>query len=158
MVISIDRNPLTRRFFEDEFAEQIKARGTDAVASYTVLSSKDQEDPEAILAMVKELGADAVLVTRLLNKEIAPNRGAAASSKPKWQDYYGYDKQSMYPLGVIAEEGYAELETRMYKAADIKLVWSVTHKTALGGAYQHRIESYVETMVKAMSGQGLLGR
>jgi hypothetical protein len=156
MVISMDKNPLTRMFFEDKFVEHIKARGTDAVASYTVLSSRNQEDPKAIMAKVNELGADAVLVTRLLSKEIASNRGAAATVKPQWQDYYGYDKQSLYPLGIIAEEGYAVLETRMYEAANIKMVWSVTSKTPLGGAYQQRIESYIDTMVKAMIGQGLL--
>ena len=38
IIISVDNNPVTRRFFEDEFAGQIRARGTEAVASYTVLA------------------------------------------------------------------------------------------------------------------------
>jgi len=154
MVVSMDRNPLTRMYFEEKFAEKIKANGANAIASYTVLTSKEQNDPEAIMTQIRALGADTVLVTRLLSKEIAQTQKGAAT-KPKWQDYYGYDKQSLYPLGVIAEEGYAVLETRLYDA-NIKLIWSVTSKTALGGAYQQRIESYIDTMIWAMSEQGLL--
>src|SRR5450759_440912 len=70
MVIGVARNPINRRLFEDEFVQQLKARGTEAIASYTVLSDEQQDDHEAIAAKVKELGADAILITRLVSKKI----------------------------------------------------------------------------------------
>lgn len=157
IIISIDKEPLTRQVFEDEFVKQIKAHGKDAVASHTVLSYKHQEDPDAILAQVMELQANAVLITRLLSKD-ASQGSAQPASPSRWKEYYGYGQHSMYPPGVIAEEGYANLETKMYKAANIELVWSVTTETPIGGSYQQRISSYIDSMVKTMVEQGLLSK
>src|SRR4030042_3569090 len=42
MVIGVAKNPLSRRMFEDEFVLQLKARGTDALASSAVLPAKLQ--------------------------------------------------------------------------------------------------------------------
>jgi nitrogen regulatory protein PII-like uncharacterized protein len=158
MIISVDKDPLTRQVFEEEFVKQLKAHGAEGVASYTVLSAKHQEDPDAILAKVEELRANAVLITRLLSKEIAKGSVPVTESSGKWKDYYGYDKRTMYPPGIIAEDGYIVLETRMYKAANIEMVWSVTTKAAIGGSFQQRINSYIDTMVQTMVEQGLLVR
>lgn len=163
MIISVDNNPVTRRFFEDEFAGQIRARGTEAVASYTVLAEDHQEDPAAIAEQVAALGADAVLVTRLMSKNM--ERGKAPKTlynpvpySPKWQDYYGHDNRSIYPPGIIAGEGVVDMETRMYEAVDVRMVWSVSSETEIGGSYQQHIKAYTGSIVKAMAGHGLLGR
>lgn len=163
MIISVDNDPLTRRIFEDTFVDRINAHGAEAVASYTVLSDKHKDDPDAILAKVLELGADAVLITRLLSKDApiggsAPLNAPAAKWQTKWQDYYGFGNQGMYPPGVIAEQGSVILGTRMYKAANIEMVWSVTTQAPIGGSYQHRINSYIDTTVESMIEQGLLVR
>lgn len=163
MVISVDENPLTRNFFENEFVERIKARGTEAVASYTVLSSWLQNDPAAIAAKVAELRVDAVLITRLVSKNMArgfvpKTANNPAPYSPKWEDYYGYGNQSIYPSGIIAEEGVAVIETRMYEAANFKVVWSALSESAVGGSYQQHIQAYIDTMVKTMTEQGLLGK
>jgi len=154
MVVSIDGNQLTRVYFEERFAARIKKAGTEAIASFTVLNSREQNDPEAIMNQIKEQGADALLVTRLLRKEMAQTQ-KGASSRPKLEDYLGYDKQSLYPPGVIAEDGFAVIETRLYDSR-IKLIWTATSRSALGGAFQQRIESYIDTMIQAMSEQDLL--
>lgn len=155
MVISVDRNPLTRRYFEDEFVERIKVHGVQAIASYSAISGGQQIDPDSISDMVDELGVDAVLITKLVSKTIAKGR---VSGGGKWQDYYGYDQQSMYPPGVIAEDGYATIETRMFEAVHIKMVWSVSSRTAIGGAYEHLIDTYIDTILKTMVEQRLLVR
>lgn len=163
MIISVDNNPVTRKFFEDEFAGQIRARGTEAVASYTVLAEDHQEDPAAIAEQVAALGADAVLVTRLMSKNM--ERGKAPKTlynpvpySPKWQDYYGHDNRSIYPPGIIAGGGVADMETRMYEAEEVKMVWSASSETEIGGSYQQHIKAYIESIMKAMAKQGLLGR
>ena len=94
------------------------------------------------------MGADTVLTTKLVNKAIARGRVPKTlynpiPDSPKWQNYYGSDKQSMYPPGVIAEQGVAVIETKMYEAANVEMVWSASSETAIGGSYQHRIQSYI---------------
>jgi len=38
--MGISSKPDVRRFFEDEFVRELKARGTSAIASYTVIPAK----------------------------------------------------------------------------------------------------------------------
>src|SRR3990170_7573915 len=69
MVIGVAEKPVSKRIFEDEFVRQLKARGTDAVASYTVMPDEKQGDHAVIAAKMKEQGADAALISRRASKK-----------------------------------------------------------------------------------------
>jgi len=62
------QRPIYRRIIEDEYVLQLKARGVDAIASYSTLPDSSQDDQKAIAKMVEQLGADTVLVSRLVSK------------------------------------------------------------------------------------------
>lgn len=163
MVIGVARNPINRRLFEDEFVSQLKARGTEAIASYTVLPDRQQDDHEAIAAKVKELGADTILITRLVSKKIVQTYvpGTAYYPPPyygSWPDYYGYGYRYMYTPGYIAEDEYAVIETNLYEARSDKLVWAATSETGISGSDLSVIRGYIAVMVKNMIGLGLLGK
>ena len=163
MVIGVARNPINRRLFEDEFVSQLKARGTDAIASYTVLPDRQQDDHEAIAAKVKELGADTILITRLVSKKIVQTYvpGTAYFPPPyygSWPDYYGYGYRYMYTPGYIAEDEYAVIETNLYEARSDKLVWAASSETGISDSDLSVIQGYIAVMVKNMIGLGLLGK
>ncbi|HTN94552.1 MAG TPA: hypothetical protein VMJ33_08230 [Gallionella sp.] len=163
LVIGVARNPINRRIFEDEFVSQIKAHGTDAIASYTVLPDTQQEDREAIAAKVKQLGADTILITRLVSKRIMQTYvpGTAYIPPPYygyWPDYYGYGYRYLYTPGYIAEDEYAVIETNLYEAKSDKLVWAASSETGIGGSKQVAIQNYIGVMVGNMIGLGLLGK
>ena len=162
MVIGVAKNPLNRRIFEDEFVSQLKARGTDAIASYTVLSDKLQDDNQAIADKVKELGADTILITRLVSRHVVQTYvpGTAYIPPPyygSWPNYYGYGYQYMYTPGYIAEDEYAVIETNLYEAKSNKLIWAATSETGINGSDQNLIQTYIGVMVRTMIGLGLLG-
>src|SRR3990170_1417317 len=69
MVIGVAEKPVSKRIFEDEFVRQLKARGTDAVASYTVMPDEKQGDHAVIAAKMKEQSADAALISRRASKK-----------------------------------------------------------------------------------------
>jgi hypothetical protein len=163
MVVGVARNPINRRLFEDEFVRQLKSRGTDAIASYTVIPDKQQDDQEAIANKVKELGADTVLITRLVSKKIVQVYvpGTAYYPPPyygRWPDYYGYGYRYMYTPGYIAEDQYAIIETNLYDAKSDKLIWAASSETGIGDSNQNLIQSYISVMVNNMIGLGLLGK
>ncbi len=163
MVIGMSKNPLNRRLFEDEFVLQLKARGTEAISSYTVLPDKQRDDQEAIAAKVKELGADTILITRLVSKKTVQTYVPGTVYYPPsnygtWPDYYGYGYRYMYSPGYIAEDEYAVIETNLYETRHDKLVWAASSETVMGDSYQNMIKSYIGIMVKAMAGNGLLGK
>lgn len=163
MVIGVAKNPLNRRLFEDEFAAQLRTRGMDAIASYTVISDKQQEDQAAIAAKVAELGADAVLITRMVSKKTVHVYVPGTAYYPPpfydtWPDYYGYGYRYMYSPGYIAEDEYAIIETNLYETGNDKLIWAASSETGLNGSDQNLIKSYIGIMVETMAGNGLLAR
>ena len=163
MVVGVAKNPLNRRLFEDEFVQQLKSRGTDALASYTVLSDEQQGDPAAIAKKVAELGADTVLITRLVSKKIVQVYVPGSPYYPPpfygtWPDYYGYGYRYMYTPGYIAEDEYAVIETNLYEAKSNKLIWAASSETGISDSDQSLIQGYIGVMVKNMIGLGLLGK
>ena len=163
MVIGLSKKPQVRRLFEDEFAQRIKASGTEAVASYTILSDKQQDDQAAIAAKVKELGFDSILLTRLVNKKNVQVYVPGSTYSPApyygtWPVYYGYGYNSMSTPGYFAEDQYAVIETNLYETVNDKLVWTALSETLMGDSDQNLIISYINVMVKAMNYDKLLGK
>lgn len=163
MVIGVAKNPLNRRLFEDEFVQQIKNRGTEAIASYTVLPDRQQDDRAAIAAKLKELEADTVLVTRLVSKKTVQVYVPGTAYYPPpyygtWPDYYGYGYRYIYSPGYIAENEYAIIETNLYETKNDKLVWAASSETLIGDSSMSLIKSFIGTMVNTMVENGLLGK
>ena len=163
MVVGVAKNPINRRIFEDEFVQQLKSRGTDAIASYTVLPDNQQGDQAAIAKKVAELGADTVLITRLVSKKTVHVYVPGTPYYPppfygSWPDYYGYGYRYMYTPGYIADDEYAVIETNLYEAKSDKLIWAASSETGIIGSDQSIIQGYVGVMVKNMIGLGLLGK
>jgi hypothetical protein len=161
MVIGVAKKPVNKRIFEDEFVRQLKARGTDAVASYTVMPDEKQGDHAVIAAKVKEQGADAVLISRLTSKKtVRTYVPGSVTYRPSyydnWRDYYGYGSQEVYTPGYLAEDEYAVMETNLYDAGNDKLIWSAASETEIRGSDQNQMRSYIGVMVNAMAGQKLL--
>jgi hypothetical protein len=163
MVIGVAKNPINRRLFEDEFVRQLKAHGSEAIASYTVLSDQKQDDQVAIAAKVKEMGADTVLITRMVSQKTVQFYVPGTAYYPPpyygtWPSYYGYGYRYMYSPGYIAEDEYAVIETNLYETTDDKLVWATTSETSLNDSIQNLITTYIGIMVNKMIGSGLLGK
>jgi len=164
MVIAVTKKPLNKRIFEDEFVRQLNARGTKAVASYTVLPDDKQSDHAVIAATVREQGADAVLISRLASKKTINTYVPGSISYPpsypsyysNWRDYYGYGYRVVYTPGYMAEDEYALMETNLYDAGSDKLIWSAASETEIMGSNESQIKSYIGVMVNAMADQKLL--
>ena len=163
MVIGVSKNPINRRLLEDEFVMQLRTRGTEAIASYTVLSDKQQENEDAIAKKVEERGADTILITRLVSKKVVHTYVPGTPYYPpsfygSWPEYYGYGYRYMYTPGYIAEDEYAIMETNLYEAKNNKLIWAASSETGINGSDQKVIQGYVAVIVKNMIGLGLLGK
>lgn len=163
MVVGVAKKSVNRRLFEDEFVRQLKSRGTDAIASYTVLPDVQQGDSAAIAKKVAELGADTVLVTRLVSKKTVQVYVPGTPYLPPpfygtWPDYYGYGYRYMYTPGYISEDEYALIETNLYEATSNRLIWAALSETGINDSNQHIIQDYIGVMVKNMLGLGLLGK
>jgi hypothetical protein len=163
LVIGVAKSPLNRRLFEDEFVRQLKSRGTDAIASYTVLPDAQQGDQAAIAKKVAELGADTVLIIRLVSKKVVQTyvQGTPYYPPPfynNWPNYYAYGYKYMYRPDYIAKDECAVIETNLYDARIDQLIWAASSETGISGSEPNLIKSYIDVMVKNMIGLGLLGK
>jgi len=163
LVIGMAKSPLNRRLFEDEFVRQLKSRGTDAIASYTVLPDEQQGNQAAIAKKVAELGADTVLITRLVSKKVVQVYVPGTPYYPPpfydtWPNYYVYGYRYMYTPGYVTNDEYAVIETNLYDAKTDKLIWAASSETGINDSDKNLIKSYIKVMVNNMIGLGLLGK
>ena len=161
MVIGLSSNAVLRRIFEDEFVRQIKARGPDAIAGYTVLPKMEKNDQEAIAAQVKAHAADTVLITRLVSRKTVQVYvpGTVFVAPPHyglWPSYYNYGYQTTYTPGYMAEEEYAVVETNLYDASNDALIWAAWSEAGITGSDEDLIRVYISKMVQKMAEQNLL--
>ncbi|MES1982158.1 MAG: hypothetical protein V4443_06750 [Pseudomonadota bacterium] len=162
MVVAVAKNPINRRVFEDEFVRQLRTRGTDAFASYTVVPDASQNNQAVIAQKMKEQGADAMLITRMVSRKTVKTYvpGTVYIPPPsysRWGDYYGTGYAAIQTPGYVAENEYAVMESNLYDARNDKLIWAVSSETGTEGSNQSQIQTYVKIMVENLGKQGLLG-
>lgn len=163
MVIGVAKSPIKRRIFEDEFVRQLNAWGTVAIASYTVLPDKEQNDQTVIAEKMREQSADTVLITRLVSKKTVKVYVPGTTYFPpphygRWPNYYGYGYQAISTPGYMTESEYAVIETNLYDAGSEKLIWAASSETGVFGSNLELIRSFISAMMKVMAKQGLLGK
>jgi len=154
IVIGAFNAPGVRRLFEEEIVRQLKLRGTDAVASHNLISSDALPKYEKVESLVKEQGADAVLITHFIGKkktetvtrrkEIRTPRALAET----WQEYYmqGYPEMP----GHTGEREYYRLETDMYEVGTDRPIWQVISETCVEGPVPQKYQELVAVMLKKM--------
>ncbi len=161
VVIGMSKEPLNRRVFEDEFVAQLKTRGADALASYTLLPDAKQDDQAAIAKMMVEQVADTVLLTRLVSrrsvKTVMPGTVYYYPAYyGKWHDYYRHGYDPIVTPGYVSKSEFALMETNLYDARTDNLIWAASYEVELASMSQKFIRPYIATIVDTLVEQGLL--
>jgi len=173
LVIGISKRDTVKRAFESEFVRQLKARGIDAVPSFRVLPSDKKLEKEQIDKKAKELNADAILLTRMVDQKTVKTyypgetyvypRGGPYGGRYRGPDYhrhyygyYGRGYSYVTTPGYEIENQVVYLETNLYDIKTENLVWSALSETFVEGAGQDVIRSFIGTIIKNMSGHGLV--
>ena len=162
-----DKAPI-RREYEDAFSRELAARGVQATPSYNFGGPDSKLDKDAAMAKLQELGADAVLVTRLVDKETVntyypPSYSSVAAPSPYYGGWYGY-----YSMGYsyMSTPGYTEenkvfrLETNFYDVLNDKLAWSGLTETTVssGTAPETEMRPLIDTIVMDMEKHKIVPR
>jgi hypothetical protein len=133
LIISEFKNPENRRIFEESFVKEMKNRGQNGEASYSIVSKPSVSDIDDIASLAKEAGADAVLVNRPLGTRIGKSAGA---------DYM---------------DVYIDTQTDVYDMKSNKLILSISAQTRRSQKLPivEQIRSYVRDVVAELSRLGL---
>jgi hypothetical protein len=155
LVVGVSKNPTQRRLFEDALVAQLKARGTDAVASYTIIPTEEMSDKAAVESKIKTMEVDTILVTKLVAKKTEKVSSAPAPYPPTyyyrgWYDYYSRSYGDEYEYEVTS------LETNLYETETGKLIWSAFSDTYVGTASERDIKSFVKVIINSLSDNQLI--
>ena len=178
VVMALVDQSADRRLIEDEFVGELKKSGVEALPGYAVLPEARPGDREAAAAKVKELGADALLITRLVDRKTERDYVPGTPSLPPagyydWHSYYGrFHHPGLYPgpyagyysgaypggysRGYVTERVYGIAEANLYDVTTGKLVWSAVTETEMRGDNRDEIKSYVDQIVKSLRKKNLV--
>jgi hypothetical protein len=165
VVVGVTPKTSSRRMYEDSFVQELQARGITAVSSYSV-AGEGQLEKDAAAAKLKEIGADGVIVTRLVDQETyqtyyPPTYSSVAAPSAYyggWYGYYsmGYSYQSS--PGYVAEDHVFRIETNFYDLQTDKLAWSgLTESTLTSSeAPESEIKPFIDLLVYDMEKHKIL--
>jgi hypothetical protein len=163
VVVGIAKEPAKRQLFEDEFAQRLLAHGVSVIKSYTIMTLEELKDKQGAAAKLRELGADAVLATRLIDKKTVETyypptySYAPAGGYYGWGGYYGMGYSYMASPGYTVSEEVAKLETNIYDTKSEGLIWSALSDTWLDRAAPDKlVSSFIGVIVDRMTKDGII--
>ena len=159
----------SRRYLEDEIVVQLSERGTDAVASTSMMNTKTPVTRQTFLAMVEEIGADAVIITQLVSLR---SEGELVDMNP--QATYNFRPTYYYNVWSVDLEEYVEpqaakfehslvLATQVYSVLKHEAVWAIESKSEISQGFDE-IKGYSVVLAEAkaigdhLSRDGLIAR
>jgi hypothetical protein len=139
LVVGITHNKMMRKSFENIFSDTLRKHGVSAVSSLTLITDNSQVSRAQMLELVKQTGADAVVITRVLSKSEKDNANYATGSFQRRtvamseSDGDSSTTAVMSTVGFVPGEittGKATLETLLFDTASTNLVWTAQSKVA----------------------------
>jgi len=158
VIVGAVRSHSIRNTYEDEFVKNLEAHGVDAVASYKIVPVEMIQDMGFVMEQIRETGADAVLITRLLDRKtqriyVPGTVYTVPHYYHKWGHYYDH----IYSPGYVVDEDYAYAETNIYNVLNEQIIWSAQSETLISDNNEKIISSFVKTIVDRLSASRLLG-
>lgn len=159
MVVGVSTQPAPRRIFEDEFSAALRAAGVAATPSYTRIQQDGQADQAVLEQAVKDIGAQGVLVTRLVRTEQRtqvtpgyyrpmPAVGFYGWYSSAWVGYY--EPPTVYQYDVVTAE------TSVYHIGKGELVWSGTTETFAPEDVKKETREFAKIIIEALKKQGVI--
>jgi hypothetical protein len=168
-IISVDNRGMVRQGFENRFFHAFKANGQASIVTHELMGLEEMKaDKVAAGKAIKAAGADAVLITRLVDQITYNNQVRATGERYAetitgidsfygWYDYYSV---AFMDMSVVFNNTKQEvfLDSTLYSLKDGKRVWSALTKTTLKETTDRLVEADALTakVVAAMRQDGIV--
>ncbi|MCW8931995.1 MAG: hypothetical protein OQL19_17395 [Gammaproteobacteria bacterium] len=169
LILGVFKDDIQRRMFESTFANEVDSKGKQAIAGYTLMPEKEDFDSkEDILAAVKKVGADSVLITSFKGviekqRDVPPRVDYVPRMGMRYGrygygygGYYGSTYETVYRPGYTVTDTVVQLDTRVYSVKHEKLVWAGKTKSVNASSAQDVIKELVILVINDMKESGLI--
>jgi hypothetical protein len=153
LVLGVDRNTTVKILLEDEFAEQLKAKGTEAVQSHRIFSEEEVLDKRVIAAKVNELQIDALLIATLKDVADTGLYDTYPAIVGEGGGYYGYYLRCCQIVSIGRN---VVIETKIFDTKHDKMIWSAVTETIFEGSAEVVIRSFVPVIIAELQRNTLL--
>jgi hypothetical protein len=163
MVVGISNQSSVRRTFEDTFAEMLKANGVEVVPSHTLVPEDGPMPEDRLRAAVAQSGADAVLITRMVERKTEVTVTPAGARPPpagmRMRGYYGYYSGAWvgyYEPATVHQYDYIVAETTLFAGNNPQPVWTGTTRTMESKDIRGATEGFAKPVIEALKKEGLI--
>jgi hypothetical protein len=156
LVVGAMKSDSNRRVFEDGFSRALGAAGSAGVASYPTLRTVVNVTSAQLADAMKQAGADAVLVTRVLRvrREVDVTPGYARGG------FYGGGYRGWYGGVAMAPDvdvyDVLTVESTLWNVAADKPLWSGTSEVTEPKAVSAATEDLAKALIGKMKADGII--
>jgi hypothetical protein len=146
---------------EETLATELRSRGVDCVAGYTVLPVELIRDLEKAKEFLKRTGLTDAILIRLAGKdeELRYMPGSAWYAGPSYPSFWGYWNHgwgAVYSPGYTYSQTVVTLETLVYSIEQNTLLWAGASQTTDPGDIRKTVKELANDAGKRMRKDGLL--
>jgi hypothetical protein len=164
LVVAHISDELQRRSYEQHFVQQISNERITGIAGHSLMPNTGDFDEESELrAAVRESGADAVLLAKLVGVEqkeryVPPRMDYVPSYGYGYgfYDYYGMSYRSVYRPGYTTVDTVVRLETTVFATDTEKMVWAGATESFNPSSAQKVITENADLIIASMKKARLL--
>lgn len=154
VAIAMSKDPIIRRVAEDEFVAKLP-KGTQGVASYTLISDEQRADVEVVKAILKDANFDGAVVFSLVSEDMKVDFNRGNPHYNFW-NYYGWAYPTVYGSSYLMTEMVVRIYSAVYEVENATLVWSALSETTDQGATQKIIDDVVRLVIRSMKTKGMV--
>ena len=163
LVIGVANDYEGRALFERRLASELKTTGIKAAALYSVGGGNKPIERSVVEALVEENGYDAVLISRVLNRDTAATvREGSTGSKATRRDggainLFRYDYEELNEPPTLDLSVSVTISTELFAADNSERIWATESAISGKDGIDSLVAEAVETISRQIRKAGLVG-
>ena len=147
---------------EETLAAELRKRGMDAVAGYTVLPGELVKDKEKAKEFLKKTGITVAVMMRVVGYEKETRRRTVTTTTytqayyPTFWGYWDHGWSTVYEIGSRRSPRRVAIETLIYSIEQDQLIWAAESETTDPKDVRAFAEQLVDAIGKEMRKAGLV--
>lgn len=164
LVIGVADNYSNRAEFERALAGELRSDGAAATPIHTVINRDTDIDREALEKLVEKHGFDAVLITRVINREETPRIKEGTSDTQAVRkdggliDLFRYEYEEINEPDRLTLAVNVVITSELFSALTGNRVWAIESDIPEGDSTHALIADAVDAVIRATRKDRLIGR